>query len=247
MSAAFSELKKIPAARRAVRQIRGWRNHVIDLMLGTRTELPRMGAERGGRFADGVSYEPIGYFELWRFMGPLAAEREDVVFDVGCGMGRVTCAFARLPVRKCVGIELDPELAEQARQNARRLRGRRAEIEVRTEDACATNFADATVLFLFNPFGAETLRCVLDRLKSALQDSQRRVRLAYCNPKHQHVLEASGWLHRYGRRTSAFSEFVATYWTNDPLYAGVANGTRSAGIPMELRSPIGPRGPVGCE
>ena len=40
----------------------------------------------------------------------------DTVIDIGCGMGRALCLFARRNVRKCIGIEYDPGFAERARE-----------------------------------------------------------------------------------------------------------------------------------
>jgi len=46
----------------------------------------------------------------------------DAAVDIGCGMGRVLCMFARRPISKCIGVECDAELAAVARRNAATLR-----------------------------------------------------------------------------------------------------------------------------
>jgi SAM-dependent methyltransferase len=46
--------------------------------------------------------------------------KADVVYDLGCGDGKIVIAAAREYGARGVGIDIDPELVENARQNARR-------------------------------------------------------------------------------------------------------------------------------
>jgi hypothetical protein len=85
------------------------------------------GSSGRGCYADSNQYEPLDYPFLSKCLDALDLHEDDVVFEIGCGMGRALCLFARRRVRKCVGIELDPELAGRARTNLARLRGRRSE------------------------------------------------------------------------------------------------------------------------
>src|SRR3954447_17710520 len=62
-----------------------------------------------GYFGDGRHYEPLDYPLLVRCLGALDLNKDDVVFEIGCGMGRVVCLLARRHIRKCVGIELSEE------------------------------------------------------------------------------------------------------------------------------------------
>ena len=56
------------------------------------------------RFGDSLGFQTYSYLKLWEYSNLLKPSREDVVFDVGCGAGRILCVFARWPVRKCNGI-----------------------------------------------------------------------------------------------------------------------------------------------
>src|SRR5215472_13249531 len=82
-----------------------------------------------------LEYQTPDYLYLRRVRDILQPTTEDVVFDIGCGMGRVLCVMAQRNVRKCVGIELQPQLCEIARKNAAQLRGRKAPIEIVCTDA----------------------------------------------------------------------------------------------------------------
>jgi hypothetical protein len=65
-----------------------------------------------------------------------------------------------------------------------------------TGDAADYPFADETLVYLFNPFGPQTLRAVLANLRRSLETKPRRLRLCYYHPKHRDVLETAGWLRR---------------------------------------------------
>jgi len=114
--------------------------------------------------------------------------------DLGAGRGRALMFAADLGFRSVIGVELDPDLSAGARRNAAAGRGSRAgrpAIEVRTGDAAAVDVPPGDLfVFLFNPFGPQTLQRVLDRLGEAQRVSPRRVTLAYMNPVHADVVAA---------------------------------------------------------
>ena len=89
------------------------------------------------------------------------------------------CCAARYPVKQVVGVDLSEAFCQVARENARRMRGRRAPISVETSVAQNFDFSAATVLYLFHPFGAATLGLLLEKIGRDLRGS---VRIAYANP-----------------------------------------------------------------
>jgi len=197
---------------------RSLRSVAIDRWLNISTVNPR-----GQRFglrnthADPVAYEPVDYLLLRRYMRPVRLTPEDVVYDVGCGMGRMLCLFARRKVKLVVGIEYDARLAEMARLNADRVRGRRSPIEVRPGDAIEADYDGATVIWMFNPFGPQTMRLVLDRLGESLQRVPRRVQVAYVNPLHESLFAERPWLRHEGiERSRFFKTYHAAYWSAVP-------------------------------
>ena len=112
-------------------------------------------------------------------------------------MGRVICLFSRQRVSKCIGVELMEDLCQQARANVDRVRGRRTQVEVICQDAALTNVADGTVFYMYNPFGADTLRAILENIQRSLPVNPRKVRVAYHNSVHKEVLDLYGWLRPY--------------------------------------------------
>lgn len=134
----------------------------------------------------------LNYSALDRISKRLTLRPSDTLFDLGCGYGRVLCYFSQARIARCVGIEIRPELAEIARRNAERVKGRRCPIEIRAGDAGHQDYSAATILFLYNPFGAEVIREVLDRVQ--VHRNGRPVRIIYIHPTDQRVFRATAWL-----------------------------------------------------
>ena len=192
------------------------RDRVIDRCLNIATPYPhRRPYNLATHFRDAVPNEPLDYLLLRRFMQPERLNDSDIVFDIGCGMGRVLCMFARRPVRKCVGIEFDATLVRVARANAQRLLGRRCEIEVRCGDAIDADYSGGTVYWMYNPFGPCTIRTVLRRIEDTLIAAPRQIQIAYVNPLHGAVFAEFPWLRCVSQDKSAFyGTYGARYWTN---------------------------------
>lgn len=207
-------LRRIGALKRAILRLRQWRARAIDNALNIHTPYPHSERYRlDTQFGDAVPNEPVDYLLLRKFMKPLALSPQDVMYDIGCGMGRVVCMFAREKISRCIGIEFDPQLARIAEENARRLRGRRAEIEIRCCDAAVANYSAGTIYWMFNPFGSQTLEAVMHRLHQSVAQHPRIIQLVYVNPVHEHVLERAGWLERTADvQSPLFGGYGASYW-----------------------------------
>ena len=97
--------------------------------------------------APGVRYEPSP-MPVVEAMTELAAVRPgDVVYDLGCGDGRIVIAAAKRGAR-AVCVDIDPVRIADARENARTA-GVAERIEFRTEDLFGVDLGDATVVMLF--------------------------------------------------------------------------------------------------
>lgn len=159
---------------------------------------------------DNVYYEPMNYLYIRRLLRRLELREEDVLFDIGCGKGRIVCVAARRRLKRVVGVELFEELCDAARANAARLRGRNAPVEIRCGDAATMDYSEGTVFVLYNPFGPATMSAVLDRLRESFSRSARRIRIGYYMPVCEHLLTRESWLERYdGFKTLSAS---ASFW-----------------------------------
>ena len=72
----------------------------------------------------------------------------DVVYDLGCGDGRIVIAAAREYGARGVGIDIDPERVRQARDLARKA-GVEALVHFEVNDLFASDFHNATVVTLY--------------------------------------------------------------------------------------------------
>ena len=74
--------------------------------------------------------------------------RDDIVYDLGCGDGRIVIAAAKELGARGVGVDLDPARIREAQANAARA-GIGDLVTFRVEDLFATDIGSATVIALF--------------------------------------------------------------------------------------------------
>ncbi len=87
--------------------------------------------------------------EVVRAMLRMAGVKKgDVVYDLGCGDGRIIIAAAQEFGVRGVGIDIDPERIKEAKENAKKA-GVEKLVEFRNEDLFESDFRDATVVTLY--------------------------------------------------------------------------------------------------
>jgi SAM-dependent methyltransferase len=72
----------------------------------------------------------------------------DVVYDLGCGDGRIVVEAAKRGARKAIGVDIDPERIAEAREKVRAA-GVGDRVEIREGDLFEMDFSDATVVTLY--------------------------------------------------------------------------------------------------
>ena len=72
----------------------------------------------------------------------------DVVYDLGCGDGRIVIAAAKRGAAKAVGVDIDPERIKEARANARAA-GVADRVTFVQGDLFKVDFSDANVVTLY--------------------------------------------------------------------------------------------------
>lgn len=100
----------------------------------------------------------------------------DVVYDLGCGDGRIVIAAAQRFGARAVGVDLDPELLRQARQNAVTA-GVADRVTFREQDLFATDLGQATVVTLY--LSPEANRRLRPKLLRELRPGSRIVSHEY--------------------------------------------------------------------
>jgi SAM-dependent methyltransferase len=95
-----------------------------------------------------VRYEPSPP-EVVRAMLELAGvTSRDVVYDLGCGDGRIVIAAAKEFGARGVGIDIDPQRIAESEENARKA-GVAGRVRFRNEDLFEADISEATVVTLY--------------------------------------------------------------------------------------------------
>lgn len=147
----------------------------------------------GPALADATHYEAVPVTEFTRLLDAVPPPLERYTFvDAGSGMGRAVMLASRSPFRQVVGVEVSAALHAIACENLAtwRTRGnpRCRDIRLRHSDAAAYAFPRGDlVLFLYNPFGAQTTRRVLARAAASRAPGEELI-LVYHTPVHTAAL-----------------------------------------------------------
>ncbi|HEX6275657.1 MAG TPA: class I SAM-dependent methyltransferase [Polyangiaceae bacterium] len=98
--------------------------------------------------APDVPYEPSPDHVVREIVRIARLVPGDVLYDLGCGDGRIVIAAVREPGVRGVCVDIDPQRIAESRENARRA-GVSERIEFRTQDLFETDLRPATVVTLF--------------------------------------------------------------------------------------------------
>ena len=93
-------------------------------------------------------YVPTPYHVVNRMLDLANVTKDDVVYDLGCGDGRIVITAAERYGARGVGIDYDPERIAEARANAER-RGVQHLVTFIEQDAMQADVSEATVVTLY--------------------------------------------------------------------------------------------------
>lgn len=129
----------------------------------------------------GAPFVPSPTHVVWKMLELANVSKNDVVYDLGSGDGRIVIAAAKEFGARGVGIEIDPDLVKKARAKAREL-GVADRVEFRQGDLFNADLSDATVVTLYLwPDMNNRLR---PKLKTELDPGDRVV---------SHSFDIDGW------------------------------------------------------
>jgi SAM-dependent methyltransferase len=196
--------KAIYALRRQLTFVQGY---WFDLTRAVRTSgfassdsLTLVGTKKSG--FDYLPTRPARGRETLRDL-PIRDHLEYVFVDLGSGKGRMLFLAAEFPFYSVEGVEFAVELHTKALENiarCRRVRRKCDRIRSINIDAVDYNFPLRNlVIYLFNPFGPEVLRKVLDNLSATLKERPRHLILVLTTPDSADVIEGLSWLSCYRR------------------------------------------------
>lgn len=100
-----------------------------------------------GRLPD-VPYVPTTEKAVQEMLKLAGLKRSDVMYDLGCGDGRIVVAAAKKYGARGVGIDIDPQRIKEARENAKKA-GVEHLVRFEENDLFQADFHEATVVTLF--------------------------------------------------------------------------------------------------
>ena len=98
--------------------------------------------------APDVIYVPTPYEVVDAMLKLAGVHKGDVLYDLGSGDGRIPVTAAKKFGIRAVGVDIDPQRIEEAKENAKK-NGVARLVEFRNEDLFRTPFGEATVVTLY--------------------------------------------------------------------------------------------------
>ncbi len=166
-------------------------DHLDELIRGV---LPL--AEPEGAVAPGpemVFYQPTPARHILALIEASGLCEDDVLVDLGSGLGHVPMVASMLTGARAIGIEVDPAYVQSARECAALL-GLEG-VSFADQDAREADLSAGTVFHLYTPFSGGMLRAVLGRLRR--EGEKRTIRVCTLGPCATTVAN-EGWLRADG-------------------------------------------------
>jgi SAM-dependent methyltransferase len=191
----FSHRVRVTLAKRMERLVKAtekYAERVFDRSLDTDDFIKD---EPEHAHVDRVPYVVSAWHVLPRALRAVGACERDTFVDFGCGKGRIVHQAAKWPLRRVIGVEVSPVLAEFARAlvAAHSDEHRCPNVEIVVCDAALYEVPDdLTIAYFFDPFRGETLDLVLRRIIESIDRHPRRLRLIYVNPREAGQVLATG-------------------------------------------------------
>ena len=165
---------------------------IQEKRLGIKTQVHLFSKDK--LYNDALEYEPTSYSKLKRMVKYLKLSADDTFIDLGCGAGRPVFFTGTRRLKKVIGVEIRKDLADIARNNLESLKLNNTPVEIINTDVSTFDVKDGTIFFMYNPFGKETFRKVIENIKKSLVINPRRARIAYHSPACRDLLDAQDWL-----------------------------------------------------
>jgi hypothetical protein len=121
---------------------------------------------------DLACFQPSPQFVIGRILEFAELEKGDVLYDLGCGDGRIVVAAAKQLGIRSVGVDVDPQRIREAKANARR-EGVQHLVRFIQHDAKTIDLSEATVVTMWlTELGVTKLK---EKLRSQLRPGARIV------------------------------------------------------------------------
>jgi len=176
---------------RLKRHVRSLRNLILDVRFGGRF----LGGGQATRYAHLHAHcvANSDYLAMAEMFGRVPLGDNSVIVDVGCGKGRVINFLLSRGVKcEIIGVEID---ADVARATAHRLK-RYRNVTIVTGNILDQWPGNATLFYVYNPFGAPVVEQFCDRLAA----HPRPFVVLYYNCVHRDIFARRGFRLQFHQR-----------------------------------------------
>jgi hypothetical protein len=165
----------------------------LDMLVGGVLRFRPPAGEAARLAPEMVPYQPTPARHIFDMLGRAGLTAQDVLVDLGSGLGHVPLLASICTGARGIGIELEPAYVDCARRSAQGLS--LTDVTFVQQDAREADLARGTVFYLYTPFTGTILRAVLDALRREAAGREIRV-CAYgpCTP----IVADEPWLEPVG-------------------------------------------------
>lgn len=136
---------------------------------------------------------PTSYYFVFKFFRKLNLPKSKInLLDIGCGSGKILVTGMFLGFNKVTGIDLGEESLKRATENCKK-----AEIFSHTKYQIVSCDAaeypippDVNVIYMYNPFYAVTMQCVINNIITSFNSDRRIIYIIYYGPLFARLFDA---------------------------------------------------------
>ncbi len=125
---------------------------------------------------------PSSIKSLKALLGDINISGNDSILDIGCGKGNAMRCMLDFPFSKIDGVEISEHIAGIAKRNFRKLNATGCTV-FNCNASSFENYGDYNIYFLYNPFPAEVMSMVIDKIIQSIVGETRERSIIYNNPK----------------------------------------------------------------
>lgn len=150
----------------------------LDQLISGVFDLDEPSGEPAHTGPENVFYQPTPGRHIFALIAAAALSADDVLVDLGSGLGHVPLLVSICTGARAIGVELEPSFVASAERCAQKLNLKR--VSFVQQDAREADLSDGTVFYFYTPFTGTILRTVLNSLR--LEAANRPIRVCTFGP-----------------------------------------------------------------